>query len=144
MSVVLPSIRPALPVRAVEGGAADERDQNGTNGRGRRVARPVAITDATFKAEVYESDKPVLVNFWAAWSDPARDLAPVLQEVATEMERQIKVARVDVDSNPTSTASFGVRGIPTLILFKNGRPATRLVGFRTKNELVERLAPHLI
>ena len=108
------------------------------------MARPVAITDATFKAEVYDSARPVLVDFWAEWCEPCQSLEPIVGEVAAELEDRLKVARLDVDSNPTSTASFGVRGLPTLILFKNGTPATRLVGLMPKHTLMERLAPHLI
>lgn len=108
------------------------------------MARPVAITDATFKAEVYEAEKPVLVDFWAAWCEPCKALAPIVDEVARELEGQITIAKLDVDSNPTSTASFGVQSIPTLILFKNGKPAERLVGLMPKQTLMERLAPHLI
>lgn len=108
------------------------------------MARPVAITDATFKAEVYDSARPVLVDFWAEWCGPCQALSPIIADVANDLEDQIKVAKLDVDSNPTCTASFGVRSIPTLILFKNGRPAERLVGVMPKQKLMERLAPHLI
>ncbi len=108
------------------------------------MAHPIAITDATFKAEVFESDKPVLVDFWAQWCGPCKAQAPILEDVAGELAGQIKVAKVDVDSNPTTAASFGVQSIPTLILFKNGKPATRLVGLRTKGQLLETIGPHLI
>jgi thioredoxin len=108
------------------------------------VAFPVTITDATFKAEVFESERPVLVDFWAQWCEPCKALVPVLDEVAATLAGQIKVARVDVDSNPTSAASFGVQNLPTLILFKNGKPAERFIGAMPKGQLMDRLAPHLI
>ena len=107
------------------------------------MARPVAITDASFKSEVYESDQPVLVDFWAEWCGPCATLAPILDELTEDLNGQIKIARLDVDSNPTTAASFGVQRIPTLILYKNGKPAERVVGLKSKQQLVEKLAPHL-
>jgi len=106
------------------------------------VAQPVTITDASFKSEVYESDQPVLVDFWADWCRPCRALALILDEVAEDTKGQIKIARLDVDGNPVTAANLGVHSIPTLILFKDGKPAERLVGFRSKQQLMERLAPH--
>jgi len=108
------------------------------------VARSITITDATFKAEVYEADKPVLVDFWAQWCGPCKAMAPILEELAGELAGQIKFVKVDVDANPASAASFGVQSIPTLILFKNGKPAERLVGLMPKGQLMERLTPHLL
>jgi thioredoxin 1 len=108
------------------------------------VAYAVAITDASFRSEVYDSVRPVLVDFWAEWCAPCKALAPVLDEVAAETKGQIKIAKLDVDSNPTTVANFGVQSIPTLILFKNGKPAERLVGLRSKEQLMQSLAPHLI
>lgn len=108
------------------------------------VAHAVAITDASFKSEVFESDQLVLVDFWAQWCEPCKALAPILEEVADGTKGLIKIAKLDVDSNPTTTANFGVQSIPTLILFKNGKPAARVVGLRSKQQLLETLAPHLI
>lgn len=108
------------------------------------MAHAVAITDASFKSEVFESDQLVLVDFWAQWCEPCKALAPILEEVADGTKGLIKIAKLDVDSNPTTTANFGVQSIPTLILFKNGKPAARVVGLRSKQQLLETLAPHLI
>ena len=108
------------------------------------MGRAVAITDATFKAEVYESDKPVLTHFWATWCEPCKALAPILDELTRDLRGQIRVATLDVDANVASANLLGVQNLPTLILFKNGRPAARLVGLKTKDQLMESLAPHLI
>jgi len=107
------------------------------------MARTVAVTDATFKAEIYESVKPVLVHFGAVWCEPCTVMAPALNALAQERDRVLKDSSIDVDSNAASAASFGVHDVPTLILFKNGRPATRVVGSRTKDELMEIVTPHL-
>jgi thioredoxin 1 len=108
------------------------------------VSYAVTITDASFKSEVYASDEPVLVDFWAAWCEPCKALEPILDDLSAELRGQVKFARLDVDSNPTTTASFGIHSIPALVLFKNGKPAARLVGPITKQLLMERLASHLI
>ena len=108
------------------------------------MAHPFPITDASFKSEVYESDQPVLVDFWAEWCGPCHALTPILDEVAEDTKGRLKIAKLDVDSNPLTVATLGVQSIPTLILFKDGKPAERLVGFRSKQQLMEKLAPHLI
>ncbi len=108
------------------------------------MASAATITDASFKSEVYESDQLVLVDFWAEWCEPCWALSPILDDVARELQGQIKIVKLDVDSNPSTADAFGVKSIPTLILFKNGKPAERIVGLRSTQELVPRLRAHTL
>jgi thioredoxin 1 len=95
----------------------------------------VAVTDATFDAEVKNSDIPVVVDFWAEWCGPCKQIGPALEELANEMNGRIKVAKVDVDSNPNSAASMGIRGIPALFIFKNGEVVSNKTGAAPKAAL---------
>lgn len=92
----------------------------------------VAVTDATFDAEVKNSDIPVVVDFWAEWCGPCKQIGPALEELAVEYEGKIKVAKVDVDTNPNAAAALGVRGIPALFIFKDGKVVSSKTGAAPK------------
>lgn len=95
------------------------------------------IDDSDFETKVLKSDTPVLVDFWAEWCGPCRQISPVLEEIAKEKAGKIVVAKVNIDKNPGTPQKYGVRGIPTLILFKNGQAVSTKVGSLPKSKLVE-------
>jgi thioredoxin 1 len=93
------------------------------------------ITDATFKQEVLESSLPVVVDFWAEWCGPCRMIAPALEEIATELKDKVKIVKLNIDENPAVASNLGIRSIPTLIIFKDGKAAAQKVGAAPKGEL---------
>ncbi len=103
----------------------------------------VHVTDDSFDQEVLKSDKPVLVDFWAEWCGPCKMIAPILDEIATEYDGRIKVAKLDIDDNPQTPPKYGIRGIPTLMLFKNGEVEATKVGALSKSQLTAFLDQNL-
>lgn len=103
----------------------------------------VAVQDSTFKNEVLDSATPVLVDFWATWCAPCRAIAPSLEELATQYKGQVKIAKVDVDESQQVAQQFGIRSIPTLLMFKGGKVVEQLVGAVPKAKLEDTLKKHL-
>ena len=96
-----------------------------------------AVTDDSFEAEVLQGDIPVVVDFWAEWCGPCKQIAPALEDIAAEMGDRVTIAKVNIDDNPAIPAKYGVRGIPTLMLFKNGEVASMKVGALPKSKIQE-------
>ena len=107
------------------------------------MAEPFEVTDETFEEEVLQASEPTLVDLWAAWCSPCKMVAPVVHEIAHEYDGRLRVAKLDVDVNREIPVRYGIRGIPTLLLFKNGDEVARVVGYRPKAELMEELLPHI-
>ncbi len=97
------------------------------------------FTDANFQQEVLKSDLPVVVDFWAPWCGPCRMMAPIIEELANEMDGKIKIGKLNVDENPTTAGHFNIMSIPTMLVFKNGMVAEQIVGGMTKEALKEKI-----
>jgi len=107
------------------------------------MSKPVEVTDATFVSEVEQSTTPVLVDLWAPWCGPCLILGPTIEEIAAENAGRLKVARLNVDENPQTATRLQVMSIPTLILYKDGKPVARLVGAQPKAAIMSQIEPHL-
>ena len=103
------------------------------------MAHPEAVTDSDFKEKVIDSSTPVLVDFWAEWCGPCKMVAPIVEELAEEFDGKVKFAKVDVDTNPQTSLSFGIRSIPSLLVFKDGKVIDQVVGAVPKAVLKKRL-----
>ena len=103
------------------------------------MASPIAVTDDSFEEQVINADTPVLVDFWADWCAPCKMIAPIVEELATEYDGTVRFAKLDVDSNPKTATTYGVRGIPTLLIFNDGKPVGQVVGAVPKSVLKKRL-----
>jgi len=99
------------------------------------MSKPVDVTDGTFETEVLKSDKPVLVDFWAPWCGPCRMVAPVVEELSEEYGGKVKFLKLNTDDNVNTAATYGIRSIPTLLMFKGGQPIDQIIGFRPKGDL---------
>ncbi len=107
------------------------------------MSEPIPVTDDNFEEEVLKSSLPVITDFWAEWCGPCHAIAPILEQIAAEHDGRLKVAKLDVDTNPATATKYGIRGIPTMIVFKNGDPVETLVGWMPKEQLLKKLEPHL-
>ncbi|MBI2505443.1 MAG: thioredoxin [Candidatus Latescibacteria bacterium] len=103
------------------------------------MSEPITLTDENFSKEVLESNLPVLVDFWAVWCGPCRMVAPVVEALATEYQGRAKVAKLDVDSAQKTATDYGIRSIPTLLIFKGGKVADQVIGAVPKKQIVEKL-----
>jgi thioredoxin 1 len=100
----------------------------------------VAVTDASFETDVLKSGKPVLVDFWAEWCGPCKQIAPALEQIALELGEAVTIAKLNIEDSPTTPSRYGVRGIPTMMLFKDGQMAAMKVGAMPKQKILEWLA----
>jgi thioredoxin 1 len=107
------------------------------------MAHPVAVSDASFNKEVVKAKKPVLVDFWAEWCGPCRMIAPVLEKMAEDYASSLKITKLDVDNNPETAEEYEVLSIPTMILFKDGQPVERIVGYVPKDRLLKKIKPYM-
>lgn len=107
------------------------------------MSKYVEVTDANFEEEVLKSELPVLVDYWAVWCAPCKMIAPIVEELSVEKEGKLKVAKMDVDSNQATATKYGIRSIPTLMIFKNGEVVDQVIGAVPKTMIEQKLEKHL-
>ncbi len=107
------------------------------------MSTPVHVTDDSFEQDVLQADLLTVVDFWAVWCAPCVRIAPMLEEMAAEYDGQFKVAKLNVDENPNTAVAYGIMSIPTLMVFKNGKPVERIVGYMPKERLMDKIKPHM-
>jgi thioredoxin 1 len=107
------------------------------------MSKPVQITDSTFDDEVMKSDIPVIVDFWAPWCGPCKMIAPILEDIATEYDGKLKVAKLDVDTNSKVASQYKIMSIPALLIFKNGELVDQMIGAMPKNQLLDHITKAL-
>jgi len=103
----------------------------------------IEVTDKNFEAEVLKSDKPVLVDFWAEWCGPCKTISPIVEDISNDLDGKLKVAKVDVDEAQELAGKFSIMSIPTLLLFKDGESVEMMVGAMSKDQILEKINPHL-
>ena len=107
------------------------------------MSNVIELNDSNFDSEVVKSDKPVLVDFWAEWCGPCKMIAPSVEKISEEYADKLKVGKLDVDSNPNISSTFGIRSIPTLLIFKNGTPVDQIVGAVSKDVISSKVDNHI-
>ena len=107
------------------------------------MSTPVHVTDDSFEQDVIQADLLTVVDFWAVWCAPCIHIAPMLEEMAAKYDGQLKVAKFNVDENPNTAGAYGIMSIPTLLVFKDGKPVERIVGYMPKERLMDKIKPHM-
>lgn len=103
------------------------------------MAKPIEVTDSSFEKVILQSDLPAVVDFWAVWCGPCKIIAPYLEQLAEEYEGKVKIAKMDVDNNPQTPTKYGIRSIPTVIFFKNGKVVDQIIGAQPKANFQEKI-----